>query len=686
MRDFVSGRSGPQPRTLLYVGLLLALFGCARGPDIASPELPLRRVVVYRNGVGYFERGGEVDGEQVSFKMRQRMVGDFLATLAIVERGGSSLKAASFPLEVDKNDPVAQDPRFGRMLEAWNHPGEPPKTPDPSSERLRQVKLSLDGKQHELAVGYVAATPLWRPSYRVVVGKDGADLQVWGIVQNLSGEDWKNVELTLVAGAPIAFESTLGDAVTPVRPIITDTGEIIAQVPEGMTTLGAQPGGAVDRYAPEEAAAPMAPSAEAAPADADEGYAYDDAPAAARKMDAKKGSMGAGGVARPNKPKPSSMPAPAPPPPPPIVSKDAARRAAMAELSKQGLSAPRSVSALAAVAIGGGTTRYKIPGEVTVPDESATMVLLVSRKVPGESVFLFAPDGGVPDSGAHPFRVVRFENATTGLLERGPIAVFGDGQFLGQGMLDPLPPKGKATVPFALDRSIAVSSDRQTTEQGARLFRIEAGALYIERDSVTKTTYKVVSGSDETSKLIVRHPRMSSARLFKPPAGTEDDVATATALVPIPLKPHGRAELVVDERQATQQGMDWLQPLADEAVKAYLTDSRADRGVAQKLAEAWKLREVLKTASDGVDALETEQQELEKSSRETRLSLEAIQKNNQAADLRAKLTKRLAEVTTRLDQITKKLVELRLSLGEAQVRFREAIREVKLPTPLPPKD
>ena len=34
------------------------LFGCARGPDVASPELPLRRVVVYRNGVGYFGRRG----------------------------------------------------------------------------------------------------------------------------------------------------------------------------------------------------------------------------------------------------------------------------------------------------------------------------------------------------------------------------------------------------------------------------------------------------------------------------------------------------------------------------------------------------------------------------------------------------------------------------------------------------
>src|SRR6185369_13574999 len=238
----------------------------------------------------------------------------------------------------------------------------------------------------------------------------------------------------------------------------------------------------------------------------------------------------------------------------------------------------------------------------------------------------------------------------------------------------------------ALDRSVAISSERLTTEQGARLFRIEAGALYIERDSVTKTTYKVVSGNDESSKLLVRHARMSSARLFKPPVGTEDDVATATALVPIPLKPRGRAELVVDERQATQQSIDWLEPLADEAVKAYLADARADRALADRLAQAWKLRDELKKVGDQVAGLETEQLELEKSSRETRLSLEAIQKNNQAADLRLKLTKRLGEVTTRLDQITKRLVELRLNLGEHQVRFKEAIRELKLLTPLPPKE
>jgi hypothetical protein len=188
--------------------LAVALFGCARGPDIASPELPLRRVVVYRNGVGYFERGGEVDGERVSFKMRQRMVGDFLATLAIVERGGSSLKAASFPLEVDKNDPVAQDPRFGRMLEAWSHPGEIPKAPDSSSERPAS-RPAEPGRQRarfgdRLRRDHAALASVV-PRRRRQRRRGSPSL---GIVQNLSGEDWKNVELTLVAGAPIAFEST----------------------------------------------------------------------------------------------------------------------------------------------------------------------------------------------------------------------------------------------------------------------------------------------------------------------------------------------------------------------------------------------------------------------------------------------------------------------------------------------
>jgi len=371
-----------------------------------------------------------------------------------------------------------------------------------------------------------------------------------------------------------------------------------------------------------------------------------------------------------------------------VADKDlnAARRETTDQLSQSGLSAPRKMSALAAVAVDSGATRYSIPVRLTIPDASATMVLLINQRVPGEAVFLFSPDGGVPDSSSHPFRVARFTNATNGMLERGPIAVFEKGAFLGQGMLDPLPPKATATVPFALERSLAVETERRRLELGARIFKIEAGELVIERDSVTRSIYRIKNGGDSKAKLLVRHPRLAAARLYKPPPGTEDNLGAGNALVPIQVDPSGRAELTVEERQPTEESTDWLSPLADDAVKSYLADSRADKATVAALSVAWSQRAALKDIVDQRTALTQSQAELEKSARETRLSLEAIEKNKQAADLRAKLTARLGDVTGKLDQITKKLVEVNMRASELEVRFRDAIRELRVTAPLPPKD
>jgi hypothetical protein len=691
-------------REPLLFTLALATAACARGPNVSSDQLPLTRVVVYRNGVGYFERSGEVDEEQVNFKMRQNMVGDFLATLAIVERGGSSVRSASFPMEIldDEEEEEPEDPRYVSMLKPWPGP-KPKKEKDP----LREVMLRLDGKEHDLAIGYVAETPVWRPSYRLVVQENGnADLQAWGIVQNLSGEDWKGVHLVLVAGAPIAFQSTLGDPVIPDRPIITDTGEVIASVPTSVTSLEQRGQAGIDRVGGEMEEAEKREEdrdglADTEDAPADEGGATGAGYGAGKGGKDKKKPVGtsrtvskataagyrppAGGAAPPPMaPAPDAV-APVEAPKRPMTATER-RRMALEEAKRGGLSAPRSMSALAAVAVEAGTTRYEIPSPITVPNESATMVLLLNKRVQGEAVFLFAPDGGVPESATHPFRVARFKNGTKGLLERGPIAVFEKGSFLGQGMVDPLPPNAMATVPFALERSLAVQADRRHDEQGSRLFRIESGQLYIERDAVTKTIYKITNGSDKASKVLVKHPRSPGGRLYKPPPGTEDNAALGNALVPVSVKPYGKVELTVDERHAGEQGASWLSDLADDAVKAYIADPRGNPKVQQQLKALWVIRDAWKKSVDEERKLTDEQEELEKASRETRLSLTAIEKNAQAGDLRIKLTNRLKEVSLRMDQITKRLIEVKMAKNEQEVRFRDAVREIKLVAPPPPKD
>jgi len=433
------------------------MVGCATPPPVVAPGLALRKVVIYRNGVGYFERGGRVDSDRVQFKVRKDEVGDFLATLAVLERGGSSVRSASFPLDVEDDEapppPVLQPPRPLPAVYAMSSAPQPLPAPVATAvaeppRQLNRVIMALDGKEHDLQVGYIARTPVWRPSYRLVIDKDGANLQTWGIVQNMSGEDWTDVKLSLVAEAPLAFDASLATPVIPPRPTVSDGGDVIAVVPRSETSLSQAP------------PAPPPPPASAPAAEAYDG-----------KMEAEK-SVGAGRsrAARPPSAKASKKSSMAD-----LFSRDdagggggpfggiAGIGAAQPDYSQR----TQNLAALAAIGVQAGTTRYDLPAVVTIPDKSATMVMLLDQRVPGEVVALFAPDGGVPDSAAHPFRVARFSNKTGGLLERGPLAIFSDGSFVGQGMTDPLPDGATASVPFSLDRSLAIESTREHREEGA---------------------------------------------------------------------------------------------------------------------------------------------------------------------------------------------------------------------------
>jgi hypothetical protein len=618
----------------------LLCTSCATSPPVESDSLALRRVVIYRNGVAYFEREGRVTGNRVSFRVRGDEVGDFLASFAVMEKGGSSVRAASFPLHREETAEPASQPPEAR----GDKKGDDKKLSSDPKKRLEKVVMELDGNEHDLAVGYIAEAPVWRPSYRLVLDKDKVRLQVWGIVQNLSGEDWKNTHLTVVADAPLALQTQLETPVIPSRPILVDGNDVIAVVPQSETSLGEAP--------------PPPPPAAPVPAEEMEMDQVASAPMAkAEARPAKKMGLQGRLTAKPMANRAMPMPAP------------------------MGAAAPsrtRNLAALAAVAVTGGATRYELPQPVTVPNGSATMLLLLDKEVPGESSFLFAPDPGVPDSAAHPFRVARFTNQTGGLLERGPLAFFGEGGFLGQGVIDGLPAGASATVPFALEQSMAVERNVEYIQEGATLHQVEMSLLVIKRQVGPRTRYTVKSGNARTSKLWLKHPRQPGSNLQSPPEKTEDNVGTGSALVPVQVGPQSTVTVTLDERRGQEQAVDWLSPLAEDAVKGYLAAPDSDRASAAALKSAFALRNDWKKIADEMGRLRGEQQELERSTEETRDNIKAIEKNKAADDLRKSLTARLGKASARLDVVAKRLIEADLQVKELELRFREAIKDVHI--------
>jgi hypothetical protein len=467
-------------------------------------------------------------------------------------------------------------------------------------------------------------------------------------VQNLSGEDWKDAHLTVVADAPLALQTGLENAVIPSRPVLAEGNEVIMVVPQSETSLAEPP--------PPPPSPVVLKSGEAKPEEM-----LDEKSAPSMRKNKKMASAKA---------------------PRARADKDRAEGGGPGVFPAQPALTPsrtRNLAALAAVAVTGGATRYALPNPVTVPDGSATMLLLLDQEVPGESAFLFAPDPGVPESAAHPFRVARFTNATGGLLERGPLAFFGEGGFLGQGVIESLPTSASATVPFALEQSLAIERRVDWLQEGSRLFMVDSGQLTIERQVGPRTHYKIRNGANETRKLWLKHPRQADSKLIRPPRHTEDNLGSGSALVPAEIAALATVEATLDERRGQREVVDWLSDLAEVAVKEYLGARAAEPAQAAALKAAWASRNDWKKLADEATRLRDEQAELERSTEETRDNLRAIEKNRAADDLRRTLTTRLTKSSARLDQVSKRLIQADMQIKELALRFREAVKELHIP-------
>jgi len=98
----------------------------------------------------------------------------------------------------------------------------------------RPVTLHFAGTgRREVRVGYVGEAPLWKVSYRLLLGGTAAGqsgtgvgagasnyLQGWALVENTTDDDWNGIHLSLVSGRPVSFIQDLYQPLYLPRPVV----------------------------------------------------------------------------------------------------------------------------------------------------------------------------------------------------------------------------------------------------------------------------------------------------------------------------------------------------------------------------------------------------------------------------------------------------------------------------------
>src|SRR5262249_38920790 len=89
---------------------------------------------------------------------------------------------------------------------------------------LRRMIISAAGSgDRDIFVSYISEVPVWKSTYRIILPEKPGDkplLQGWAIVDNTIGEDWKDVKLSLIAGAPQSFRQDISQPLYARRPVV----------------------------------------------------------------------------------------------------------------------------------------------------------------------------------------------------------------------------------------------------------------------------------------------------------------------------------------------------------------------------------------------------------------------------------------------------------------------------------
>jgi flagellar biosynthesis chaperone FliJ len=697
---------------LLASTLLLFLSGCAAESSYVHTDTTLGRVVVYRNGIAYFERTAALPGETLSLSVPADKVDDFLKSLTVVDAKTGEPAPISYPTR-------QANPETG----------------------LIDMKITLPPTAiNGVVLTYVTESPSWKPSYRIVLKDKGkVSVQGWAIVDNTSGEDWKNVKLGVGSSSALSFRFDLRSVRLVQRETLQTNDQFAMAPPTGGATYGAGQGPTTaPRLVMEIGDEALAKQEREFSADV---LAVKDKEPS-RNFQSGTGSAagsygGKKGNAVPTKPTTAGKAAPGPqlPPAPPNPLESMAKNLktspnqivvegyadsrdgdkiqasleranrAREQLVRAGLDpnkvvaigngmqtgksagvriveapqaqsqVPASGAKAAAPAEPIGTSHFESTTSMTVARGTSAMVSILKTDTDGEVVYFYDAESARGNK-SFPFNAVRIKNPTDSVLETGPVTVFGDGKFIGEGLTEPIPAKSIAFIPFALDRQVLVETEEDAVDKIAKIITVQRGVFSTEVQHTRRSKLTLNNRTAETAVVYIRHTVPEGYTLTKPENAKEK--LGAAYLLKVEIAPRSKKEITIEEATPLFKSTDIRGNVGMEMVVAYLSQSATEGPLKEKVDGLLKIQREIGNIEQKITTMREQMEEYRARMDELHVQLVSLKAVKTAGPLMQSLEKKLSEVSDKLSKATIDLVGEQEKLMVAKIKFQDGVAELSM--------
>jgi hypothetical protein len=779
------------PHSILSALLVLSLTGSllaqtkadqpkAPQPQAATPaastdsasRLPVKRVVLYKNGVGYFEHTARVHGTQdLSIDFTTAQLNDVLKSLTAVDLGDGRVSSVRYnsiaplderlkSLRLPFGEQVTQAEYLtalrgarvevrsgsatatGRLLsvekirkqrarddfedvttfsivtdtgEMRNFDliagtsvriAERELTDEVSrylsliaSSRARDVRrmsFTASGSgDRDVFVSYISEVPVWKSTYRILLSEKPNEkplLQGWAIVDNTIGEDWKDVQLSLVAGAPQSFIQDISQPFYARRPVVPLPESVMLTPQSHEATLAApppppppgvshattslygivkDPSGAIVAGARVTIRNEETGGSQVATTDAQGRYRFNDIQAGNSAL-----FVNATGFQRFNLAniylgigRNNEIDA--------TLNLGTAIEAVEVQgtaptLNTESSEISTTVEKQGAEAEGksaGDFFEYKIKQKITIGKNQSALVPILQAHIEAEKVTLWNPESA-------PRRALWIKNTSGQVLDAGSFNVLESETFAGEGVLETIHPDERRLLSYAGDAAVHVKYSSESSEKPFSRIRIAKGIMLMTKEQHAAHKFTIRNADTDSRQIIVEYPAEDGWKLS--PATPQPEESTESYYrFRVPVDAGKTAELMVEAIHPDESRVE-LTNLDDDAVAVLTQQKRITPALQQAFDSILKQKLKVEGISDQIAERKRESDQITADQGRIRENMKALKGSSEEKALLQRYVGQLDSQESRLATLRKESVDLTAQENQANTELERLIMAVNV--------
>ncbi len=311
---------------------------------------------------------------------------------------------------------------------------------------------------------------------------------------------------------------------------------------------------------------------------------------------------------------------------------------------------------------------YRIDCPVTVQRNQSALVPIVGSPFEGSRKILYNRN----NRAENPFAIIDFKNTTGLTLEGGPLTVFEDDVYAGEAMLDTLGPDQERMIPYAVDLSVEAKVEDRQTEHVTLETMVDG--IWTQRQARYGTTRYIFANNSDRAKELILEQSIRPGELVKTPEPISESRNYWRFALTLAPKQTTEFTVTVKHDEETRQNLVHADP---QWICSYLRYVRGSRYLTDFLSKTEELGRLLAELTAQEQEAHRRVHEINQEQARIRENLAKLSQSTDEVRLRSRYVRQLEEQEDELAAIASRLQELSKQQEEHNKVIQEHIRSLR---------